>query len=127
LFKAFRMIFVTLSPVLLSLLLLAAHFYRAQNLLLAVAALLSLALLLTRKPWAARAVQVALGLGALEWLRTLAVLVQERSAMGQPWLRLALILGAVATFSALSTLVFRHPRVRARFGLQSRVPDNPAP
>jgi len=121
------MIFATLSPVWLSLLLLAAHFYRAQNTVLAVAALLLVALLLVRKAWAARVVQVGLGLGTLEWLRTLVVFAQERMAMGQPWLRLALILGAVAAFSALATMVFRQPKVRARFGLQSRVPDNPAP
>jgi len=121
------MIFVTLGPVWLSLLVLAAHFYRAQNLLLAVVSLLPLALLLARKSWAARVSQVALGLGALEWLRTLAVLVQERAAMGQPWMRLALILGAVAVLSALATLVFRHAKVRARYRLGRRVPDNPAP
>jgi len=120
------MVFVTLSPVWLSLLLLAAHFYRAQNLVLAAVSLLLLALLLVRKPWAARVVQVGLGLGALEWLRTLAIFAQERLAMGQQWLRLALILGAVAAFSALATLVFKHPKVRAHFGLPSRVPDNPA-
>jgi len=121
------MVFVTLGPVWLSLLLLAAHFYRAQNLPLAVVSLMLVALLLVRKPWIARVAQAGLGLGALEWLRTLAIFAQERLAMGQPWLRLALILGAVAIFTALSTLVFRHPKVRARFGLERRVPDNPAP
>ncbi len=64
--------------------------------------------------------QVALLLGALEWLRTLTLLVRFRTDLGTPWARLALILGAVALGTALSALVFRAPRVATLFGL-SRV------
>jgi len=106
---------VTLSPVGLSFLLLAAHFYRAHNLVLAGLAVALLAVLWLRQPWAARLAQAALLLGALEWLRTLLMLVAERSAMGQAYLRLALILGAVAVLTAAAAWLFRLPRVRAHF------------
>lgn len=116
------MTFVNLSPVWLSFLLLAAHFYRAHNLLLTGALLVLLALLALRKPWVPRVALAALLLGALEWLRTLALLVLERSAMGQPYLRLALILGSVATLTAASALVLRNERVRRHFGASTPAP-----
>ncbi len=43
---------------------------------------------------------VLLGLGSLAWVGLAWVRVQERLAMDLPWLRLALILGAVALFTA---------------------------
>jgi hypothetical protein len=109
-----------LAPVALSALLLAAHFYRAGALALAVLAVASLALLLVRKPWAARVLQVALVLGAMEWIRTLATFAAMRISLGQPYLRMALILGAVALFTALAALAFERPALRARYGLPPR-------
>jgi hypothetical protein len=96
---------LTLLPAVAGLLL-AAHFYRAGSLLLAVP-----------RAWAGRAVQIALVVGAVEWLRTLAVFAAARVASGQPYLRLTLILLAVAIFTATSAAVFRHPRLRQRFRL----------
>jgi hypothetical protein len=100
----------------LSLALLGAHFYRAS--LWPVVALCGLLLVLLwtqRRPWAATLLQWGLVLGAAEWLWTVLVLVQQRMAMGQAWQRLALILLAVTVFTAVSALVFRHPRLRQRF------------
>jgi hypothetical protein len=102
-----------LLPVILSILLLGAHFYRAG---LEIAAVLCLALpflLLLRKAWVPRLLQVVLVLGALEWLRALYGFAAVRIAFGDPWLRLALILGAVALFTGLSGLVFRNGKLRA--------------
>ena len=112
------MTFLRLSPAALALLVLGAHFLRAGNLAMVAAALFALALLFVRRPWAARAVQLALGLGALEWLRTLALLTAERRAAGAPYLRMTLILTAVALATALSLLAFRSPRVKERFRLR---------
>ncbi len=39
--------------------------------------------------------------------------------MGQPYLRLALILLAVAVFTAASAIVFRQPALRRRYRLPS--------
>jgi hypothetical protein len=97
--------------------LLAAHFYRAGQLALAVLATGALALLAVPRPWAARALQVALLAGALEWLRTLALFASTRMAAGQPYLRLTLILGVVAAFTAASAAVFQQSAVRRRYRL----------
>ena len=101
----------------LAAILLAAHFYRAGQLMLAALSVGALALLAVPRPWAARVLQVALLAGALEWLRTLALFASTRMAMGQPYLRLALILVAVAAFTAASAVVFQQSTVRRRYRL----------
>jgi hypothetical protein len=109
------MTFLHLVPALLSLLVLGAHFLRAGNLLLLGAVLGLMAILLVRRPWAARAVQVALLLGTAEWARTLVVLAGARARAGEPAARLVAILSCVALATGLSTLVFRTGRVRRWF------------
>jgi hypothetical protein len=111
------MIIAWLLPPALAALVLAAHFYRAGNLVLAGLAVVLVALLFVPRAWAARTVQVGLAAGALEWLLTLYRLIDARQVTGQPYARLAAILGAVALLSALSTLVFRSADLRRRFGL----------
>ena len=106
-----------LFPVTFVLLVLGAHFLRAGNLAMVAVALAVVALLFVRRAWAARAVQLALGLGALEWLRTLMLLAEERRAVGQPHLRMTLILGGVALATALSLLAFRSRAVKGHFRL----------
>jgi len=106
-----------LLPVALVLLVLGAHFYRAALWVpLGLTAAL-LPLLFVRAPWAARVLQVALVAGAVEWLRTAAVFIAVRQSMGQPYTRLAVILGAVALATALCALIFQWRPVRERFGL----------
>jgi hypothetical protein len=111
------MIALRLAPVVVVALVLAAHFYRAGELLAVAVTLCTPALLFVRRPWAARLLQAGLVLGALEWLRTLVLLVQERQATGQPYLRLTLVIGVVALATAATSLVFRSRAIRARFGL----------
>ena len=106
-----------LLPVILSLLLLGAHFYRAGLAVLTAASIALVLLLVLPKPWVARLAQFALVLGALEWLRALYHFAAMRVAFGEPWTRLALILGAVALFTALSALVFQARDLKQRYGL----------
>ena len=95
---------------------LGAHFYRSGSVVLvAVCVLLLVLMLALRRAWVMRLLQLGLLLGATEWLWTTFVLVQQRLALGQPWQRLTLILLGVALVTALSTLVFRHPRLQQRF------------
>jgi len=101
----------------LALLLLAAHFYRADGMALAALCAALTLLLAVPRPWAARLLQLALLLGALEWLRTLAAVAAMRVAMGQPYLRLVLILGAVAAFTLATAWIFQHRTLKARFRL----------
>ena len=107
--------FLRLLPVILSFLLLGAHFYRAGLLPLTLLCVAVLFLLLLRKSWVPLLFQVLLMLGALEWLRTLFTFAQMRIAFGEPWTRLAIILGAVAIFTALSGLVFKNRKLAARY------------
>jgi hypothetical protein len=97
--------------------LLAAHFYRAGQVVLAGLAVGALVLLAVPRAWAARALQLMLIAGALEWLRTLAMFASARMALGQPYLRLTLILLAVAVFTAVSAIVFRQAALRRRYRL----------
>lgn len=107
-----------LLPVIFSCLLLGAHFYRAElPILTALCAFAPLALFI-RKPWLPRVFQVLLVLGALEWLRTLYMLAAMRLAFDQPWARMALILVAVALFTALSGLVFNSRSLRSFYRRQ---------
>lgn len=109
------MTFVALLPAIFGCLLLGAHFSRANlTVPMVLCAALTLLLLIPRK-WAARAVQIGLVVGTVEWLRTLFLLVQQRAAMGEPWTRLAVILGAVVLFTALAALSFESERLRRRY------------
>jgi hypothetical protein len=108
-----------LAPAALAALLLAAHFYRADALWGVALAAAMVALLYVRKPWSARVVQAGLVLGALEWVRTLATFAAVRVSMGQPYARMALILGAVALVTALAALAFESKPLRARYRLPS--------
>jgi hypothetical protein len=106
-----------LLPAALALLVLGAHFLRMGHLALVAVALAVVALLFVRRPWAARAVQGALALEALEWLRTLTLLASERRAAGAPYLRMTLILSGVALATAFSLLAFRSRAVKEHFRL----------
>ena len=99
----------------LSLALLSAHFYRDGSWLMALLAAAFVALLALRRAWVPRLLQVALAAGCVEWALTMLLLVQERIAFGRPWGRLALILGLVTVFAALSALALRHSRLRRHF------------
>ena len=107
--------FARLLPVILSILLLAAHFYRAGDNLYVLVLLILLPLLVIKKPWVPWLLQVALVLGAVEWLRTLMIVAQMRMEFGMPWTRMAIIMGAVAMFTAFSSLVFRGKALRKRY------------
>jgi hypothetical protein len=109
--------FVRLLPVFLSALVLAAHFLRGGHWGGVIFSLAALSLLLVRESWAARLMQILLLLGSLEWLRTLMVLASARRTLGEPWIRMAVILGAVSLITAASALVFRGARLRERYSL----------
>lgn len=102
-----------LLPVIFSFILLGAHFYRAGLVPLTFLSVAILFLLFLRKTWVPRVFQLLLLLGACEWLRTLYAFAAMRIAWGEPWTRLALILGGVALFTALSGLIFQSHKLKA--------------
>jgi len=107
--------FLRLIPVILSMMLLGAHFYRAGFIVLVVILFASLFLLFIRQTWIVRVIQVELVIGGLEWFRTTYNLVMMRQSMNMPWTRLAIILGGVALFTFCSSLVFRSKSLKKRY------------
>ncbi|NJD10157.1 MAG: hypothetical protein FIB01_06850 [Gemmatimonadetes bacterium] len=104
-----------LLPAALSALLLGAHYLRSGHLLVVVLLLGVVVLLFVRRAWARTAVQLVLLLGTFEWLRTLYNLARLRSALGEPWLRMAIILGGVTLFTALPLQLLETRRAWAHF------------
>lgn len=105
-----------LLPAVLALLVLAAHFYRAGLAFLVPACIGLVLLLAVRLAWVPRVVMVALLLAALEWLRTLLVLADARLEAGQPWLRLAVILGSVTVLTLAAAWPLRSAAARGWYG-----------
>lgn len=106
---------IFLLPVVISFLLMAAHFLRLDSVFLAAVCLIVPLSLFIRARWAVRLTQFSLVAAAFEWLRVLFHYVQIYQHMGKPWTRLACILGAVALFTVLSAMVFRAKRLRLRY------------
>ena len=94
-------------PVVLSIVILGAHFMRYGNSIGVFGSLVLIILLFVRRAWVARMVQVILVLGALEWVRTLYELAQWRAAQGEPATRMVIILGVVAAVTFGSALLFQ--------------------
>ena len=90
-------------PVVMAMLLLAAHFLREGKGALALVCLFIPFLLLINKRWALALVQVVMFLGAMVWLQTTIALVQQRWAMDEPWLRMLVILAGVTGFTLFAT------------------------
>lgn len=109
---------VRLIPVILSFGLLAAHFSRADLVSLVVVSLLIPLLLLIRKIWVARGIQVLLLFGAAEWIRSMFGYIEIRKATGEDWGRLAIILVTVAILTTCSGLVFRGKSLKKRYKLE---------
>ncbi len=105
-------------PVILAFGLLAAHFSRADMLPAVIVSLLTPFLLLIRKAWIARSIQILLVIGALEWIRSMFGYIQVRKDIGEDWGRLAIILVAVALLTACSALVFRGKSLKKRYHLE---------
>lgn len=102
--------FIRILSVILSFMLIAAHFQRAGSSLLAMTCLFCPNLLFIGRPWSSRIVQILLLLATIEWLRTVVDLVLLRQDAGLPWLRLAIIIGGVLVFTLISALTIPNLR-----------------
>ena len=102
-------------PVVLSLVVLGAHFMRNGDTVFVVTAVVLIALLFVRQAWVARLIQVVLVLGALEWIHTAYGLVQTRAALGEPYGRMLVILGSVAAVTACSALIFQSKAIKTLY------------
>lgn len=107
-----------LSLVALSLLVLGAHLLRAGGGCFVLPVVVLLGLLFLRRPWVARTVQAVLVLGALEWIRTLVVLYQDRIEQGRDYARMVIILAVVTVVTFSSALVFQTEKLNRLYGLE---------
>jgi ferredoxin len=108
-------------PLILMSLVLAAHHSRGgEPGLIGLWLTLPLVLLLRRR-WADRALQLVLIAGAAEWVLTIVNIVEIRVLVGLPYMRLVLILGAVALLTALSGLLLETRGRRQRLPAQDPV------
>ena len=114
-----------LLPAIIAFMLLGAHFYRDGLVPLVPSCIGAIAMLFVRLPWVRYLAVGALVLAAAEWSRTLVALVAGRIEAGEPWLRLASILVAVAAFTLLSAWPFRSAVLRRWYagGRASAAPD----
>lgn len=114
--------FMLLTVIVISLLLITAHFVRsAQSWFAAIYLVLIIAFLLFREPVVVRITQAALIIAACEWLRATLVFVTLRIQEGDAWLRLAIILTGVAGFTFSSVFVFRNRSLKELYGLPEGV------
>ena len=91
--------------------LIAAHFLRSGNLWLTALCLVAPLLFFLRRRWSLRVLELAAYAAGAIWLATAWHLVVLRRAFGEPWLRGAIILLAVAAVTALAGWMVRD-RVR---------------
>lgn len=103
-----------LTPIVLSFVILAAHFSRHDAPVLTWLCLALPLLVFVRRRWAPRVLQLALVGGALEWIRTAVSLTTQRMDADEPWVRMAVILGLVTLVTAGSALLLQNRRLRQR-------------
>lgn len=104
-----------LAPAVLSALLLGAHFLRAGSPGAFLACLLSPLLLALREAWVRRVATLLLLMAAGLWIDTALRIGALRRAAGEPCLRMALILGAVAGLALGAAALFHRGPLRRRF------------
>jgi len=108
-----------LVPAVTACILLAAHFLRFYAFGVVGFCLLLPLLLLVRRRWAARVVQIVLVLGVLVWGRAGYVFVHQRMQAGEPWGRLVIIIGLVTLYTLVAATLFETPPLRRRYGLRT--------
>ena len=106
---------IRIVPAIFAFILLAAHFLRAGHRGLVLLCVVAPFLLLIPKRWALGLVRVLISLGALVWLQTTFALVYLRWGMGEPWLRMLLILAGVAAFTAFSAFLLGSEKVGEKY------------
>jgi len=106
-----------LFALILTAILAAAHFLRYGALLPVLFCILFPFIVRVRKPWAWWTVQIFATGSALLWLSVAYDIATVRLILGEPWTRMAVILGTVALFSLFTAGLFWPRSVRNDFGL----------
>ncbi|MFC2161591.1 hypothetical protein ACFLRX_08070 [Acidobacteriota bacterium] len=99
-----------LLPIISSVLL-AAHFSRADLNLLVPFALVFPFILFIKQKWTIRIFQIYLIVGSLIWIERLLYLRRMRIAAGESWTVMAIILGVVALITLLSAWILQNKKL----------------
>jgi hypothetical protein len=102
-------------PLIISALLLAAHFLRSSSLLLVVLCLLVPFLLFIKKRWVLWVLQVFTVIAAVMWMIALKAIIQTRIFEGRSWVASGIILGLVALFTLSSGLWLNTSQVKNNY------------
>ena len=119
-------IFVHLLPALLSWWLLAAHFLRWGQLVIAAVCVVAPLFFFWRSTWVRIVTQIAMFVGAGLWLLTASNIAIQRMQGGQPWIRMAMILGAVALFNVFAAGLLQRKAMRGWYAASGEDGETPA-
>ncbi len=106
-----------LTPIYISAIIMTAHFFRLEQYFIVIICICFPFLLFFKTKLAARLIQIILLLGAIEWIRTIIIIVNERITNGEPCLRLVIILGIVTLFTGFSSFIFKIKSLKERYKL----------
>ncbi|MCW8894739.1 MAG: hypothetical protein OQK48_06670 [Sulfurimonas sp.] len=110
-------VFLQLLPIVLSMLILSAHYLRYANMVEVAICLMLPFLLFIKSKIVVRILQLALVVAAFVWVDTVLNLINIREHIGHAWTRMAIILGGVILFTLSSGFVFYTKTLRERYGL----------
>ncbi len=102
-------------PLILSYIVLGAHFLRYGNLPVVLICLLIPFALFIKKRWVLRSVQILTVLGGLFWLKVAADILMVRMLTGESWGRMVAILATVALFTLWSAWLIGRPAVAEKY------------
>ena len=104
----------------LTYLLLGAHFLREGEMILALSCLFIPFLLFIKRKWSIKVIQIFTYGGVLVWIKTLFVLINSRMDMGQPWIRMTIILFAVMLFTLISGFLLNSKVIKDKYFSSNR-------
>ncbi len=105
-------------PYVIMIILLAAHFSRGGNDVLAGFTLLIPFLFLIKQKWVIISLEIIAYLAAFVWLYGAYEYIQVRIAAGDDWIRLLAIMGGVALYTAWVGLFLRSQKIKNIYGLE---------
>jgi predicted membrane protein len=97
--------------------LLAAHFSRGGNDILAGITLVVPFLFLVKQKWVIIGLELLAYLAAVVWLYGAYAYIQIRIATGDDWMRLLIIMGAVALYTAGVGFFLRSQKIKEVYGI----------
>lgn len=110
-----RVPILAIVVVILSAIVIAAHFLRSGSIVPMALSLVAPFLFLPRQPWARRLSQAFCLAAAGVWVATTLDIARERVALGEDWLRMAIILAAVAVAALFGVVLLEGRRSRKWF------------